>query len=59
MTVGEATRQYQAALEAERTLRARYEGIVSALDLLDDAHAEVAACERVMFAAWMRARTSG
>lgn len=29
MTIGEATRQYQAALEARRALKAQYEGILS------------------------------
>jgi hypothetical protein len=52
MTVAEATRQYQAMLEAERRIRAAFDGIVSAADVLADAAHEVAMSREAMERAW-------
>ena len=48
MNPGEATRQYQVALEHERRARAQWDGVVSAADELDDAIRDRQACQAVM-----------
>jgi hypothetical protein len=52
MTVAEATRQYQAMLEAERRVRAELTGIVSAEDVLVEAADEVALARAALERAW-------
>lgn len=52
MNVGEATRQYQATLEAERATRGEFEGILSAEDELEAAAKETALAREQMVTAW-------
>jgi len=56
MNVGEATRQYQATLEAERATRELFDGILSAEDELDAAREETEAARAQMVKAWKAAR---
>ena len=53
LPVSEATRQYQATLEARRTLHSATEGLHSFDDMREDADRDVEAAEAAMFAAWM------
>jgi hypothetical protein len=52
MTVAEATRQYQAMLEAERRVRGVLDGVMSAADVLTDAADEVANARAALERAW-------
>jgi hypothetical protein len=52
MTVAEATRQYQAMLEAERRIRAELDGVLSAEDVLLDAAGELANARAALERAW-------
>jgi hypothetical protein len=57
MTTGEATRQFQATLEARPALRNAFEGtVVSAEDELREADDAVAQAEAAMFRAWIEDR---
>lgn len=55
MNVGEATRQYQAALEAERRTRHEFDGVISAVDEVNDAQAATAAAQRNLDRVWLHA----
>jgi hypothetical protein len=52
VNVAEATRQYQATLEARRTLRHATEGTVTFDEEQRSANADVEQAERDMFSAW-------
>lgn len=52
MTIAEASRQYQATLEAWRTLANAHAGEISMLEELDDAHDELERSWRTLENAW-------
>jgi hypothetical protein len=54
MTLAEATRQYQAVLEASRAHSSAVEGLVAFEGERDAAARDVGLAEAEMFAAWLR-----
>lgn len=56
MKLDEASRQYQAVLEARRTLLAAVDGSVSFEDEREAADAELDAASATLFDAWMEDR---
>jgi hypothetical protein len=53
MNHSEAVRQYQAVLEARRTLRNATETLVSFDDVREDADSDVSRAEAMMFDTWV------
>ena len=56
MTLAEASRQYQAALEHHRRTRTTYDGITSAQTDLNDSATELNRAHSTLFAAWANQR---